>query len=105
MMRALLSVLDQLRRELAAVANSVGEFLEIRERDLAAVREVKEVLLSKFDGVVEAVEAVKAAGLSADRSIELFRFWYTLVLAGSYGDDHALRLFKIGFSSCQEKCH
>ncbi len=89
------------------VAERARSYLGLGPTDIRAIRELKSLIFSREDEIIqgvlssllsdqEAVSVVEKTGLSAERAVDLFRSVIHLTLAGDFDGEHARRVFIVG---------
>jgi len=85
------------------------KYLDLTDKDVSLLRRSSVFLLEKLDTIAsnvlnsllsneEALNIAKRAGLSKEKAVDLFKYWYRLLLIGSFDERYAVEIFKIGLA-------
>ena len=89
------------------LSRSFRRYLGLGDRDVELVRKASSLLdaapvldsaLKAIEGDREAVRVAMNAGLTLERARELLESWLRLTLEGSYNEEHAVRVLKVGLA-------
>ena len=100
---------EDFKQAVARANELTRKYLRFTDDDVERVRNMGPGVLSRKQEVIDSVtesllgdpearEVVEKAGMSVERAKRLFDYWLTMVFNGDYGEEHALKIFKIGLA-------